>query len=312
MALRGARILSSCNEASNKQEQNMSVNIQVEDKTPPPQFQSPTIQQIIQQPLSSVPQSIQQTIGQSEGYGMPRLEEARQLSQHAFVPSEGQGVAPSIQQTITQPRGLSPQPVGLGTPVTPSATQPQPQPVYVQPVNFTTPGQQLPTTSTTAATTATNSAIHPQIIERGSLTPPPETLMYPSIVPQMPTNTTTGVSSRDFNLEKDLQIQDLETKNKFLNLMLTVYQNNPLFINSYLVCESKVLMNMIKLLTGCEKVDLVINDDIACGGCTANSKLIYISKILITKDGKTEEFKYAFNDIYSKFISYGISLKVVV
>ena len=128
----------------------------------------------------------------------------------------------------------------------------------------------------------------------------------------MPNNTTTGVLSRDIDIERDLQIQDLETKNKFLTLMLTVYQNNPLYINSYVVCESKTLMDMIKLLTGCEKVDLVLNDDIACGGCSGSSKLIYISKILIIKDGKTEEFKHAYNDIYSKFISYGISLKVVI
>ena len=297
MALRGARILSSCNEASNKQEQNMSVNIKVEDKMPPQQVQ-PTIQQIIQQPLSSVPHSIQQTIEQ------PRLEEARQLSQQAFVPSEGQG---SIQQTITQPQT---QPVYV---------QPVAQPVYVHPstysqshpVNFTTPEQQLPTTTTATTTMPT---------ERGSLTPPPEILTYPSIAMPMHNSTPTGVLSRDIEapsavgsalIEKDLQIQDLETKNKFLTLMLTVYQKNPLYVNNYLVCENKVLMDLIKLSTGCEKVDLVINDDIACGGCSGNDKLIYISKILVTKDGKTEEFKHAFNEIYSKFISYGISLKVV-
>lgn len=287
MALRGARILSSCNEASNKQEQNMSVNIKVEDKTPPPQVQplgTPTIQQIIQQPLSSVPHSIQQTIGQNP-YGQSeglRLEEARQLSQG------------SIQQTITQPVGQT-QPVYVQ----------RGEPVYAQPVNFTTPEQQLPTTTPTNSNTTTAP------INNGSLTPQPEILTYPSIVPQMPNNTTTAVLSRDIDLERDLQIQDLETKNKFLTLMLSVYQNNPLYVNSYLVCESKVLMDMIKLLTGCEKVDLVLDDDLACSGCSGKNKLIYISKILITKDGKTEEFKYAFNEIYSKFISYGISLKVV-
>ena len=296
MTLRGARILSSCNEATNKQEQNMSVNIKVEDKPQPP-VQPPTIQQIIHQPLSSVPHSIQQTIGQ------PSVQ--RGLSPQPVGP-EGS----SIQQTITQP---SAQPVY----VQPQAQRvyvqgpldqrcPQTQPVYVQPtvqsVNFTTAEQPLPTPAT--ATPTSN-------INNGSLTPQPDILMYPSIVPQTPNNTATGVLSRDIDLDKDYQIQDLETKNKFLTLMLSVYQNNPLFISSYVVCESKTLMNMIKLLTGCEKVDLVINDDIACGGCGANSKLIYISKILVTKDGKTEEFKYAFNDIYSKFISYGISLKVV-
>ena len=308
MALRGARILSSCNEASNRQEQNMSVNIKLEDKMPP--SQPSTIQQIIQQPLSSsVPHSIQQTIEQ------PRLEEARQLSQQAFVPSEGQG---SIQQTITQREPQTQTRELYSQPQTqPVYVQPVAQPVYVhpstysqvRPVNFTPPEQQLPTTTTT--TTTNNVTTTPPINSNGSLAPQPEILTYPSVVPQMPNNTTTGVLSRDFDLEKDLHIQDLETKNKFLTLLLKVYQNNPLYVNKYVVCENKVLMDMIKLLTGCEKVDLVLNDDLACSGCSGNSKLIYISKILITKDGKTEEFKHAYNDIYSKFISNGISLKVV-
>ena len=191
MTLRNARILSSCNDASNKQEQKMNVNIRVEDKT-----------------------------------------------------------------------------------------QPQ-QPIYptVNPVNFTTMGQQ-----------------------------PTETSQFPSVAPSQYIN-------RDINLEqdlqKDMQIADLETKNKFLNLLLTVYQNNPIYINSYVICDSQLLMSMIKLLTNCDKVDLVLNDDIACSGCTGNTKLIYISKILITKGDKIEELKYAYNDVYSKFVSYGISLKIV-
>ena len=300
MTLRGARILSSCNDASNRQEQNMSVNIKVEDKTPQPQAQPTTIQQIIQQPTQSgavsFPHSIQQTIEQ---------------------PPVTSTVQPSIQQTITQPTTTTPpaQPIAQSI-AQPVYVHPQPQQVYVQPVNFTTlEQQQLPTSSTpptTATTTVTPQTTVTMPTSNGSLTPPPEVLTYPSTVPNMANYTATGVLSRDFDLDKDIQIQDLETKNKFLTLMLTVYQNNPLYINSYVVCESKILMDMIKLLTGCEKVDLVLSDDVACGGCTGNSNLIYISKILITKDGKTEEFKYSYHEIYSKFISYGISLKVVV
>ena len=200
MTLRNARILSSCNDASNKQEQKMNVNIRVEDKT-----------------------------------------------------------------------------------------QPQ-QPIYpqVNPVNFTTMG--IPPNQATYATEQTTA----------------EPSQYPSVAAR-------PVITRDIeqDLQKDMQIADLETKNKFLNLLLTVYQNNPIYINSYLICDSQILMYMIKLLTNCDKVDLVLNDDIACSGCTGNNKLIYISKILITKGDKIEELKYAYNDVYSKFVSYGISLKIV-
>ena len=107
------------------------------------------------------------------------------------------------------------------------------------------------------------------------------------------------------------EIDELDKKNKFLEMLVAMYESNPLKINSYVVCESKLLMNMIKLLTDCEKVDLVLDDNITCGGCIAkSSKIIYVSKILVSKDGQTEEFKYKYNSIYTEFIKYGISLKM--
>ena len=202
MSLRGARILSSCNDSSNKQEQKMNVNIRVEDKT-----------------------------------------------------------IPSVQPQV------------------------YPQ---VQPVNFTSPIQSAQTT----------------------FTPPMQPTPEPSVYQSVAAN---PVLTRDIegDLAKDSLITDLETKNKFLNMLLTIYQNNPIYINSYVICDAQILMSMIKLLTNCDKVDLVLNEDMACGGCTGNDKLIYVSKILITKGDKIEDLKYSYNEVYSKFVSYGISLKIV-
>ena len=115
------------------------------------------------------------------------------------------------------------------------------------------------------------------------------------------------------------ELEELDKKNKFLEMLVEMYENNPLKVNSYIVCESKLLMEMIKLLTGCQKVELVLNEDIGCSGCTArkagpggskSNKIIYVSKILVTNEGKTEDLKYAYNDIYSQFIKYAISLKM--
>ena len=108
------------------------------------------------------------------------------------------------------------------------------------------------------------------------------------------------------------EISELDKKNKFLEMIIEMYETNPLKINSYVVCESKLLMNMIKLLTDCEKVELVLDDEVGCSGCTGKDKLIYLTKILITKDGKTEDFKISYNHLYCEFMRYGISLKVVV
>ena len=49
MALRGARILSSCNDSSNTQKQKMNVNIHVEDKMLPPVQQQQPIYPNVQQ-----------------------------------------------------------------------------------------------------------------------------------------------------------------------------------------------------------------------------------------------------------------------
>ena len=110
------------------------------------------------------------------------------------------------------------------------------------------------------------------------------------------------------------ELDELETKNKFLEMIIEMYEDNPLKINSYLICKNELLMNMIKLLTNCDKVEIVIDDcDASCGCLSNNDKsLMKITKILITKDDKTEDFKYKFNDIYTQFIKYGISLKLTI
>lgn len=105
------------------------------------------------------------------------------------------------------------------------------------------------------------------------------------------------------------ELDSLEKKNKFLELLVGMYENNPLKVNSYVVCKSTLLMDMIKLLTDCDKVDLVIEDE-EPGCCVASvAKLIKIDKILITKDGKSEELKYCYNHVYTEFVKYAISLK---
>ncbi|KAK8840446.1 hypothetical protein M9Y10_030651 [Tritrichomonas musculus] len=116
-----------------------------------------------------------------------------------------------------------------------------------------------------------------------------------------------------------IELDTLDKKNQFLEMIVEMYETNPLKINSYVVCKSSLLMNMIKLLTECEKVDLVIDDsDIGCG-CGASrtssrpkvsTKILKIDKTLVTKDGKTEELKYCYNNIYTEFIKYNISLKL--
>ena len=136
-------------------------------------------------------------------------------------------------------------------------------------------------------------------------------LPYPN-VPQIDASKTLSRSNSLSDLKNYSQLETLEQKNNFLEMLVNVYEDNPLKVNSYLVCNTTSLMNMIKLLTDADKVELVLNEDIACNSCCSSDKLIYISKILITKNNKTEDMKYAYNDVYSQFIKYGISLKISI
>ena len=124
---------------------------------------------------------------------------------------------------------------------------------------------------------------------------------------QLPTN---NIAQERGITDLGNELETLEQKNKFLEMIVEMYSENPLKINSYVICKSSLLMNMIKLLTNCDKVDIVLDDDeVGCGCGTSTSKLLKIDKILVTKDDKTEELKYCYNNIYTEFIKYAISLK---
>lgn len=182
----------------------------------------------------------------------------------------------------------------------PQGEQPRPQtvPLYpnVQPlnpnVNFTQQPNQL-------GTPLAGQGLHSQMT--------PESSVYPSVTPTSSNYQERGIT--DLGVELD----SLEKKNSFLEMLVEMYETNPLKINSYVVCKSSLLINMIKLLTECEKVDLVIDDsDVGCGCSASSAKILKIDKILVTKDDKTEELKYCYNNIYTEFIKYGISLKLTV
>ena len=114
------------------------------------------------------------------------------------------------------------------------------------------------------------------------------------------------VQTRDIDLTAD--IEDKDRQIEVLEALLSCYENNPLIINKFVVCQYETLMNIIKVLTNAEKVEFSLDEDKSCTCC--NSKYIYISKIFVTKDGKTQEFKFAFNEKYSLLQRHGISLKI--
>ena len=121
--------------------------------------------------------------------------------------------------------------------------------------------------------------------------PPPPQVTYPQVSPVNFTSQTTPsafpsvqATSRGI-ADLGTELDTLEKKNKFLEMLVAMYETNPLKINSYVVCDSKLLMNMIKLLTDADKIELVLDEsDVGCGCSPSNSKFIKIDKILVYKN----------------------------
>ena len=117
------------------------------------------------------------------------------------------------------------------------------------------------------------------------------------------------VQSRDIELTED--IEDQSKQIEFLETLVMEYQNKPVIVKGLLICKAKSLMNLIKLATESDKVELVLDHDISCTSCVG-TEYTYVSSILVTKGRKTQEFKIAYNEIYSKFMKYGINTKIVI
>lgn len=96
----------------------------------------------------------------------------------------------------------------------------------------------------------------------------------------------------------------------FLKLIIKAYEENPIFINKYVICTEEVLEKMIKLLTQCDSVEFEYMDP----ECTCINKLKtkYIGEILIVKDGKKNNFKYSNVDDYNIIKNHKISLNIVL
>ena len=146
-----------------------------------------------------------------------------------------------------------------------------------------------------------------------NFTTPSTTGAYPSVAPiNSPPQGSSFPESPTIDRSLEPDTDDLGTKNKFLEILLNIYETNPLRMNNYLVCHSNTLMELIKILTKADKVELVINEDSGCTGCVSNSKYMKIDKILVSKNGVSNELKYGYNHVWTELIRHSISLKICI
>lgn len=128
------------------------------------------------------------------------------------------------------------------------------------------------------------------------------------VQPQVTAAQVSPAAERDIDLTVD--ITDKEKQIEILELLLQIYENNPLIVNKFVVCKGVDLVNLIKLITNADKVELMLSEDF---GCTCGSnKYVTVDNIFITKGGKSVEFQQGFNDKYTLLLKHSISLKLIV
>lgn len=93
-----------------------------------------------------------------------------------------------------------------------------------------------------------------------------------------------------------------------LSMMVDIVYSNPLIINKFVVTDAASLKELIKLLTNSDEVVIFIEDP-ECT-CLKNS-FLKVSKIHVTKDSVTNEFKYSYPKAKHILDEHHISVKYV-
>jgi len=104
-------------------------------------------------------------------------------------------------------------------------------------------------------------------------------------------------------------ITDKDAMIEALNLLLDIYEHNPLIVNKYVIAESNVLSQLIHSLTLSEQVTIKTQDYEP--GCLAKKKsqISYIDKILIQNGDDIYNVKYNCPDVIEFLELHHISTK---
>ena len=100
------------------------------------------------------------------------------------------------------------------------------------------------------------------------------------------------------------------SNNEALKIIIQMFKDNPLFVNSLLLTDDTKLAQLIKLLTSADEVNIDC-DDIG-SGCTCGPQTYRkVNAIYVIKDGQTKNLKYDYPDIMKELKELGINVKLV-
>ena len=105
------------------------------------------------------------------------------------------------------------------------------------------------------------------------------------------------------------EVLSLSNEVAALKLIIGVLQDNPFYINKFVVADDDVLMEIIKLLTNAD--DIVMDADDIGEGCITKKTYRKVNAIYVIKDGETKNLKYSYPNIVQELTELHISFKFV-
>ena len=110
------------------------------------------------------------------------------------------------------------------------------------------------------------------------------------------------------NISSD-DIQQLKNENEALKIIINILQNNPFYVNKFIVADDVKLMELVKLLTCADDVQMDAED--FAQGCITKNKYRKVNSIYVIKDGQTKNLKYDFPAVMRELTELCVSVKFV-
>ena len=96
--------------------------------------------------------------------------------------------------------------------------------------------------------------------------------------------------------------------NEALKIIIQMFKENPIYVNSLLITDDEKLAQLVKLLTNADEVTIDA-DDVGCG-CTLNDYR-KVNAIYVKTKSEMKNLKYDYPDVMKQLKELGINTKVV-
>ena len=133
-----------------------------------------------------------------------------------------------------------------------------------------------------------------------------------SFVPTVRSSSSTETSNeqvQETSNEATQEILSLSNEVQALKLIIGILQDNPFYVNKFVVADDTVLMEVIKLLTNAD--DIVMDAEDIGEGCISKKNYRKVNAIYVIKDGETKNLKYSYPNIVQELTELHISFKFV-